>query len=291
MTLRLISWNVAARRQLLPRQAEALLAHRPDIVALQEITATTVGPWREALAEAGLPHVVDSFELAPDRSVLLRPRRYGEVLASRFPLHPLAPDAFAVPWQERVLSAVLDTPHGPVEVHTTHIPPGASNGWIKIDTLNGIYARLACQHPGHRLLCGDFNAPDTELPDGRIVTWAQVIRADGTVTCRKRWRGGPGIDWDRGERAIAEGLAAFDLGDVYRAVNGWDAQDASWYFYGYGLCKGWRFDHVYASRSLGATTCRYLHDLREQGLSDHSPIETCFEPAAPAPISPTRLHR
>jgi hypothetical protein len=35
---------------------------------------------------------------------------------------------------------------------------------------------------------------------------------------------------------------------------------------------------VLASASLGAIWCDYQSDWREQGLSDHSAIETLFEP-------------
>jgi exonuclease III len=42
-----------------------------------------------------------------------------------------------------------------------------------------------------------------------------------------------------------------------------------------------RFDHVLASVSLNAVSCQYLIELREQGLSDHSPIEVGFCQAVP----------
>jgi len=35
-------------------------------------------------------------------------------------------------WPERTLSVDIEMPWGAVEVHTTHIPPGVTNGWIKI---------------------------------------------------------------------------------------------------------------------------------------------------------------
>lgn len=44
----------------------------------------------------------------------------------------------------------------------------------------------------------------------------------------------------------------------------------------HGKAMGRRFDHVYASRNFRPVSCQYLHELREQGLSDHSPVEVCF---------------
>ena len=50
-----------------------------------------------------------------------------------------------VPWPERFLCVNLETPWGLLEMQTTHIPPGVTNGWIKIEMLEGLYRRLA--HP------------------------------------------------------------------------------------------------------------------------------------------------
>jgi hypothetical protein len=41
---------------------------------------------------------------------------------------------------------------------------------------------------------------------------------------------------------------------------------------------GRRFDRVFASTALNARGCRYLHEFRQKGLSDHSPIEVDFNP-------------
>ena len=73
-------------------------------------------------------------------------------------------------------------------------------------------------------------------------------------------------------------LSKFDLPDVYRTLNGWDAQGYSWVpIRREKKYKGRRFDHVFASSSLNAVACRYISEAREQGLSDHSPIEADFD--------------
>jgi len=280
--MRLISWNVNSRVRSLTKQSQALHKRGPDVVALQEIVPTTLALWREQLAQSGLPYTVDSFALQKTSVEGMRRRRYGEMLATRWPLTPLPPKAFPVPWPERVLSALLQSPWGTIEVHTTGIPPGAGDGWFKIEMFEGIYTRLACPSPIARILCGDLNTPQAESADGYVTTWGQDITPDG-VRVWKNWRDtfgrvDTGDRFDAAERNILCGLAQFDLPDVFRTLNGYGVIDCSWYWQPKGRCIGRRFDHVFASRRLCPVRCVYLHSLREMGLSDHSPIEVDFAP-------------
>lgn len=278
-SMRIISWNVwQAGAERAGRCVAALAGFEPDVVALQEVIPSARGAFRERLAGCGLVHAVDSFELAPDLSVLKGPRRYGELVASRWPLRALPPSEVPVPWPERVLSVVIERPGGAIELHTTHIPPGVTNGWIKVETLEGLFRRLTRSHNGHRILCGDFNAPRRELPDGRIVTWAQPESG------AERFSRARGERWDAAERCIVAGLAPHGLYDVFRELHGYGVDESSWY----PLRKdrslaGRRFDLLFASTSLNARSCRYLHALRECGLSDHSPIAAGFAPMALIP--------
>jgi exonuclease III len=65
--MRLVCWNVNKRvRDGLQRQVQALEQRRPDVVGLQEITATTTDRWLEALAEIGLLHGVSSLDQVPE---------------------------------------------------------------------------------------------------------------------------------------------------------------------------------------------------------------------------------
>jgi exonuclease III len=163
-----------------------------------------------------------------------------------------------------------------ISVHNTHIPPGASNAWIKIQTLNGLFKGLSVRSDIPRILCGDFNTPQAETPDGRVVTWAQRLTGSGDWRVARSIRGGPGSVWDEGERRILTGLAVFDLVDVYRSLHGYTRAEASWLMRRGEASVGRRFDHVFASRDLRPNACQYLHTLRERGLSDHSPIEADF---------------
>jgi exodeoxyribonuclease III len=277
--MKLISWNVAGRsREKVDAQVQALMLRAPQIVALQEVTMGTARLFRDFFSRNGLPHVVTSFELATDPSLLIGPRRCGELIASRFPLDALSPSTFQVPWTERILSVQVAAPFGVVEMHTTHIPPGSSNFWIKIEMLEGLYAQLAHETTVLRVLCGDFNTPQEERASGELVTWGQHITKTGRVVCRRRIRGGTGEHWDDGERKVLHGLAAYNLRDVYRALHGYTPQEFSWYLRRGAYRVGRRFDHIFASASLNPVSCLYLHEFRESGLSDHSAIEVVFQP-------------
>ncbi len=258
--LRLISWNVAGRVKKLTAQVESLADHEPHVIALQEVTATTIPVWRRALEGYGYG-VITSFDLADDHEVLRGGRKYGVLMASHWPMKALPPTDFDIPWPERVLSAVVNSPWGEIECHNAHLPAGVSWGLIKVETFEGIYKRL-CQNAEYpRILCGDFNSPQRELEDGTTIPFG---------VGNKRW--------SDAELGVITGLGKHDLGDVYRRLHGFGKQEMSWVMWNRGRKYGRRFDHVFASRRLNATVCTYLHTLREQGLSDHAPIEACFEP-------------
>ena len=128
--MKLISWNVAGRSALLAAQADALARQDPDLVCLQEVRATTLPRWRNALMAAGL----DVFE---DSSAFIGERRFFNLAASRWELRQLPP--IGAPQPERVLSVVVETPHGPLELHNVHVPPAQSAGLLKVETCEAIH--------------------------------------------------------------------------------------------------------------------------------------------------------
>jgi exonuclease III len=274
--MKLISWNVNHRKQA-DRQAAAISRRAPDVVALQEVDRSNAGQWQTYLSDQGLRFATNSFgdqcDGWPERA-----RRYGELVASSWPLTLLPIEKFGMPWPERLLSVLIDMPGCPFELHTAYIPPGSSHGWIKIETLEAIYRCLSRNCDKARILCGDFNTPQEERADGRVVTWGESINRNGIV--RLLLRGDREGRWDKAEREVLLGLGDFDLGDVFRRIHGYTVQDFSWHFARTGKIIRRRFDHIFASRSLNAIECSYLHGLREEGLSDHSPIECVFQPNA-----------
>jgi len=272
--MKLISWNTNHKTRKCADQVKALLARSPDVLALQEVTKNTTRLWRKLLRGTELVYTVDSFELAGDRGKLTGPRQYGELIASRWPSY--GSRLVGAKWPERAVATFIKSPFGKVELVTTGIPPGRSNGWTKIGVLKGVYDRLAHKSPHLRILCGDFNTPQEELSDGRIVTWAQrYVEERKEVFTSKKIEGRNGADWDQGERHILEGLEDFGLVEVYRRVHGYRTDDFSWLD---NKGQGRRYDHIFASIKLRPVGCTYLHNLRESGLSDHSPLEVNFHP-------------
>ena len=124
--MRLITWHLNARRGSIRSQVTGLARHSPDILALKEISRWMVEPLQRELSSIGLAHAIDSFTVAPSWDAK-GPRRCGLLIAARFSLVP-SPTKVAVCWPERLLSADVATPSGPLLLHTTHIPPGSSNG-------------------------------------------------------------------------------------------------------------------------------------------------------------------
>lgn len=268
--MKLLSWNLAGRSKT-DLQVEAVHSCSPDLFAGQELTKTSLPKLREGLKSLGFGHIIDSFSLAPDHQLLVGHRKYGQIIASRYRLQVLPPLDFPVPWPERVLSGVVDIEGQPVELHTTHIPPGRGNGWIKIQTFEGIYRRLKKPGSRPRILCGDFNSPHIELPDGRVKCFGEHLRADGSIV-PVRHKGQPYGRWCNAERSVILGLAKFDLPDVFRMLHDYEVQEASLRLRRKGKLFSRRIDHIFASRKLKPISCQYLHYFRNQGLSDHSPI-------------------
>ena len=124
-----------------------------------------------------------------------------------------------------------------------------------------------------RILCGDFNSPQAEFESGEVITWGQKIRQDKTIRFRKNR-----IAWDAGERSVIEGLAQYNLHDVFRLINGYEKEGYSWVVRRKGMIKAKRrFDHIFASMKLKPVSCQYVHAFREENLSDHSAIEAEFD--------------
>jgi exonuclease III len=269
--MRLITWNVN-KRKAVPEQVAALDTYQPDIIALQEVSEKNLLRFREAFATIGLNFMVDSSAGAPGS------RRGYVVVASRWRLHNISPEKEALPCSEATVSVQIELPDARLELHNVHAPSLGVNGALKMDVLEEVYARLACPCSSHRVLCGDFNAPQRETPDGYLMTFAQRDRADGSIGVVR------GQDrQDKAERDIFRGLQAFDLSDVYRQLHGFDAQDSSWYAKNRGRTFGFRLDHIFASQSLKPQTCHYLHDLREDNHSDHSGMLSSFAPDSSTP--------
>jgi exonuclease III len=277
--MKIISWNVAHRVRKQKLQLSALISRKPDVIGLQEVTNKTLPLLVEGLQEEGYLHTISSFDLHDNNSELIGPRKYGILIASRWPMTPINQSSLKIKWPERLVSVLIHFPKMKFEFHVAHIPCGASHGWLKIETFEGIYKFLARKNNKYpRILCGDFNSPQAETLTGEVITWGQKIRKDGQVKLIKRKKGGRGDVWDAGERNIILGLAEYDLHDMFRYLNGYESQEFSWLFRRKGkIISRRRFDHIFASKTLNLDTCCYIHSFREKLLSDHSAIEVTFK--------------
>ena len=265
----LVSWNISGRVKKNPDQVEALRERQPDVIALQEVRLNALNNFKKLLPSLGLRNIVQSVQLAADHD-----RVYGELIASRWPVQLIPTTDDQTPYPERVLSARIDSPWCGIDLHTAHVVPGSSCGWKKIDMFERIYRRLARKSATARILCGDFNSPQLETPNGRLVTWGQKIKSNGEIVVQDGYE-----DWDAGERKVLEGLAKYDLADVFRRINGYEVEAYSWRMKRKGkVVAERRFDHVFASSDPNPVECRYLSSLLEQGLSDHAAIEAVFAP-------------
>ena len=260
--MRLVCWNVNKRvREGLRRQVEALERLGPDVVGLQEITPTTSNAWLIGLAAIGLEHGVSSLDLVPEARAQRRPARSGVLLASRWPFE-VRSFWNELRFPERQISGLIQCPAGPVEVHVVHVPSSGRMQELglrtaKAETFETIYAQLARPSPVPRILCGDFNAPDDELPDGTVVAW------------------GPDKRTKAAELAMLVGLWEHNFIDVFRSLYGYADRAPSWH----GSRRGYRLDHVLASPALRPTACRYVDEVRTERLSDHAAVEAVFDGA------------
>jgi exonuclease III len=249
----LLSWNVAGRARRQTEQAERVAALSADIVCLQEVTARTAEPWAESLRAAGLQDVrvadpAPAIEARRDRPLLA-------LVASRSEQEPM--EVEGLPWPERVLASRIDG----LEVVDVHSPISSRPNLVKVLTHEAVHRHLADGH-GPRLVCGDLNTPRREHPDGRVWTFARSRTG--------RLRAERGERWDAAELALIKGLEEHGFRDAFRALHGLEVREPTWVWQRSG--GGYRLDHLIVSAEVEVRVCGYLHEWRDDGLSDHSPL-------------------
>ncbi len=260
--MKLISWNVAGWSGRTTQQAECITGWQPDLLAIQEVSRKSLSQFTPLLAAQGLTHSGHSLSESETR-------KKGVAVFSRWPLQTY--QAFEVPFSRSTYSAFVAHSTLRFAIHNVHIPNGSTHKWKKIETFEGVYRGLEKDLETKHILCGDFNSPQHERDDGTVVVWGERITDDGSIKIRgdRRWRDG--------ESLFFTGLPALGMPDTYRRCNGWEVQEFSWFSNRTkGEAPSRRFDHIFATESLQPSTCCYLHEGREQGLSDHSAIAAVF---------------
>ena len=269
--MKIISWNTNARsnKEILKNQCEFLDCGNFDVITLQEITEKSQIFFKEHFKDY---HLVSSFDLSKDLNLLKRKRKYGEIIISKQSFEILNPYRIDIPFQERVLS--IKFLNG-LEIYTTHVPPGSSNGVIKVKHFEGLFSHLIKDTQNPKILTGDFNSPKEEFLSGEVVTWGQKINKDGKVrlSVNPKWKDDCTAErWDAAERGIIEKHSELGMKDAFRVINGYEDNSCSWFLNRKDVQLGRRYDHVFCSNELEPIKCLYDHNPRLDGLSDHSPI-------------------
>jgi len=242
----LATWNTNFRRDV-AAQVDAVAAHESDVVVLQEVRAASFAELAARLAAAGLPHFATSSSSVSGH----RMNRYV-VAASRFPLHDTAPVDGPAP--ETSVCLEVGTPWGGFELVGVYVPSIARKDGVKVPTQHAMHARLANADARPHIICGDFNSPKAESPEGEVTLFFKPGRPAEYA----------------GERALMHGLVGLGMRDAFRAANGYEDPSPSWFWKNRGRTGGYRLDHIFVSPHFEVTRCWYDHAVRERGLSDHS---------------------
>jgi exonuclease III len=227
------------------------------VVCLQEVTPTTLTPWRLALQAQGLAHVRSSMDEWLPGDPTPEGRRLGVLIASRRPLEVLAFPQ--VPWPERLLSARV-AGDATYVVHNLHSPISQKPERVKVRTHRALHRYLTRPRELPHLLVGDLNTPRRELPDGR--TWSFARTAGGSLRLDR------GERWEHDELALLRGLEDHGMRDLFRELHGYERDEIS--FAAGRRGAGWRLDHMVGSAHFTPVACEYDHAPRVEGLSDHS---------------------
>lgn len=161
------SWNLN-NRSLHRGHIRLLQTVDCDLFAVQEAT----DGFHSELSKASLfDWSVSSLTLRPPRADEGRARRHG---CSVFGRSPFRSDSWQVltemHFPERALVVQTVSASGPLTVCSFHIPPGASWGIIKPQTMKAIAEWLGTQ-PGSVVVGMDANSPKTDHPDPLKNEW------------------------------------------------------------------------------------------------------------------------
>lgn len=163
-----------------------------------------------------------------------------------------------------------------IEIELWNIRAVQGNRWgeEKMKIFETIYNRIMAEGSRLRILAGDFNSPDYELPDGQAVPF-------GYDKDRNTWQ-----RYVNAELNILKGLGMVGMIDVFRLLRGYGHLDILDVSHATTTddplavppedVTGKRFDHIIASETLNPTECGYK--VSGFNYSDHAPIIADFSP-------------
>ena len=258
----------------------------PDVLLLQEVNWNQRDLWRDRLREKlGYDAIADTLTWAGElRESSVQPHqdightngnltavRGGELNRRRLDLlEGEFADAdvkhLSTHYPEKILVSDCVVDGHELEVWNVRAVPGSMKGEEKIKILETVFDRIIQSGEGLRILGGDFNTPDDELPDGQAV----VDVWDKAPEIRKRWM--------NAELNVLKGLGHVGMVDAFRYCHGYGELDVPATSF-----QNSRFDHIFASEALQPTDCYYDHRAYESfddknEYSDHAPIVATFHP-------------
>jgi exodeoxyribonuclease III len=233
--MRLVSWNILAGGGSRCGAIVTLLQrHDADVIVLQETIPTRATDLCHVLGRAGYSHCFSAPRGPKDRGLCVLARIPLQRVAEPMPHHA---SIYPRGWLEVELmecGSRIAAVYGPAE------GPSLSAFWDEAA------AWLVCRTTRPFIMLGDFNAG-----------------ASGVDAEDYRFKAG---------RGFAQ-LGGIGLVDLWRREHG-DRREHTW-FSRPGADRprrGLRIDHAFASPMLAdrVTSCRYDHEARESGWSDHS---------------------
>ena len=287
--MKILTWNVNGRiEDAAKRQIRAVLRRDPDIICLQEVTGKPGGrrpgsypSWTAALLARGYS-VVSSVDLValpnpepPHESPPHRPptrkkhghssRKYFNLIAAKHPLSAIAGLTYGdaeearLGFPEKHVAGRVSIQGREIDIHCTHLPPGVSNGLVKVHHFEAVNRRVMRDRARPRILCGDFNAPVEEN------ALEPEFDIDGGWS--DPWTREEKVRWRDAEWSI---LKNEDMRDTYRATH---RPRRRWPVSHYTGRTRRRYDHIFASPEFEIVDCRYLTGWLDRGMSDHAAVE------------------
>ena len=258
--LEILTWNIRQRQK---SRLEKIIAGveqiSADIVGLQEVDSSLLesfGPEFKALGYRVLSY---EFDEKPYCNLILS--QYPASKANRWNRDCDFPDLLS--------RARIKTPKGNLDFFNCHIPNGSKHGFEKIRTIDALLKRLGTTNGKVRIVVGDFNEPRSES-DSEIESWAYETR--GLKKIPQERRPEKQRHWDETVHTLFEGEQQHGMRDLFRLFHGYEHEA---YSHERGKNKTpCRYDHIFGSEHFKVSSCEYLHPLREEKVSDHSPLVT-----------------
>lgn len=161
-----IWWRFGPWEQRQPGLAAEIAAVDADVVLLQEVWSDDGDDQAQILADAG------GYHLARSTRESGQPYRFGNAVLSRWPILRsqtfVLPGADGEPSHRSAILTVLDAPHGPTAVATTHLDwhyDQSTTRQRQLEALVPVFARWQREHAPEQAMVfgGDFNAmPDSD---------------------------------------------------------------------------------------------------------------------------------